>query len=96
VTLADDLAHVLTVEPFGLSCRTLARRVHRRDVVVREALRDDARFERSGRNRGSRWRLASSIPPGRLRTGSGRILSSSPSLDASGVPLVGRKALSAS
>jgi hypothetical protein len=55
--LADDLARVLHGEPLGLCFHELARRVGRRDSLVRAALRDDRRFARIGTGRGARWRV---------------------------------------
>jgi hypothetical protein len=55
--LAADLAAVLVVEPVGLSCDVLARRVRRRRSEVLAAVRRDPRFVHQGGRRGSRWRL---------------------------------------
>jgi hypothetical protein len=69
--LPDDLAAVLTVEPFGLSCDQLARAVRRRRADVLATLRRDPRFAHQGGRRGSRWRLR---PPEGPRDGRGRVL----------------------
>jgi hypothetical protein len=60
--LAEEVVHVLTYEPLGLTGRALANKVQRRRAAVLAALRSDPRFEHTGRNRGSRWRLATRAP----------------------------------
>lgn len=89
--LADDLARLLAAERDGLPCCELVRRVHRRRGTVLAALRSDPRFEHRGRTHESRWRLRRT-PWG----GMGRKLLPWDGLDASGVPVVGRRAASAS
>jgi hypothetical protein len=88
--LADDLRRALADEPFGLSGRELARRVHRRHVDVLTALRADPGIEHEGRTRGSRWRL-------RRRAGANGNRSAGDELpwaelDAAGIPALGRRA----
>lgn len=70
--LADELAALLAGEPSGLSCDALARRLVRRRGDVREALRWDSRFERTGKTCGSRWRLAAEKALEDARGGLGR------------------------
>jgi hypothetical protein len=49
---------VLASEPLGLPCDELALRVRRHRASVIGELQSDPRFERHGRTRGTRWRLA--------------------------------------
>jgi hypothetical protein len=88
--LAGDLVRVLELEPLGLPCRELARRVHRRWAVVLVVLRADSRFEHHGHTRGSRWRLTPTLSTSQVQMGTN--LSGLPDLDPSGIPLVGRAA----
>jgi hypothetical protein len=55
--LAADLAALLAEEPFGLPCKRLALRLHRRLTDVLAALNTHDCFEREGKTRGARWRL---------------------------------------
>jgi hypothetical protein len=62
--LTDDLVAALAAEPTGVSCDTLAARLHRRRADVLLALRGDPRLARTGTTRGTRWRLVAQIPGG--------------------------------
>jgi hypothetical protein len=92
--LADDLRRLLGEEPIGLSCDALAKRLHRRRAAVLAELRSGSCFEHAGRTHGSRWRLARR----RGRDSDGTSAPQLPwdGLDPSGVPVSGRRALSAS
>jgi hypothetical protein len=69
--LAAELATVLASEPSGLTGRTLSNRVRRRRADVLEVLHSDPRFQHTGRGRGSRWRLATRVPPDAWREHTG-------------------------
>jgi hypothetical protein len=69
--LAAELATVLASEPSGLTGRTLSNRVRRRRADVLEVLHSDPRFQHTGRGRGSRWRLATRVPPSGSREHTG-------------------------
>jgi hypothetical protein len=94
--LADDLRRMLADESFGLSGRALARRVRRRYADVLATLHGDPRFEHSGGTQGSRWRLAAQAGSGADGNRPARDDPPWDELDPSGVPVVWRRALSAS
>jgi hypothetical protein len=69
---ADELVALLgDEEPVGLACDEVASRLHRRRADVLATLRGDPRVRRTGRGRGSRWRVTAPIPPGRTGTDTG-------------------------
>jgi hypothetical protein len=89
--LGDELELVLVGEPVGLPCDELARLVHRRRRVVLATLRAQPRFVHEGRTRRSRWRVVAQEGRGRNGAGGGRNDLPWAGLDASGVPLAGRR-----
>jgi hypothetical protein len=94
--LADDLRRVLAEESFGLPGRELARRLRRRRADVLAQLQSDPRFKHSGRTRGSRWRLAEKEGRGPNGNRPAAHELRWDELDPSGVPVIWRRALSAS
>jgi hypothetical protein len=57
--LAEEITHVLReAEPLGLPAKEIARRIRRRESIVRAELAADPRFRHSGARRGSRWTLS--------------------------------------
>jgi hypothetical protein len=95
--LADDVARVLASEAFGLPGREVARRVRRRRCKVVAVLRGDQRFVHDGRGRASRWRMArwgvaAGMPRDHHQDNMGHEDMPWLGLDASGVPLVRRRA----
>jgi hypothetical protein len=90
--LVDDLAHVLSHQPQGLSCNELRTRLGRRRADVLAALRRDERFVHEGQTRASRWRLKTSVDGDGIGTEREAIGVPWAGLDPSGIPLVGRRA----